>query len=244
MNDYQLRPDRDLTILIPARAGSKRVPGKNTRLLGGKPLIQWTIDVAKAANVPEIIVSTDDPVVEQLALAEFARDKRMGVHRRKPEHATDEATDFSWVYDLRERIETHYFAILRPTSPFRTASTIRRAFALLVGSKAHSVRAVQRVTHPHPAKMWTKDGRYMQPVLRGSHPDGTPYHSSPTQSLPEVYQQNASLEMAQTWVIEATKTISGYHIAPFFTEGHEGFDINEESDLIEAERIASALAPP
>jgi CMP-N,N'-diacetyllegionaminic acid synthase len=229
-----LLPSRDLTILIPARAGSKRVPGKNTRLLGGKPLIEWTIEPAKAADAARIIVSTDDKSIWPIA-----RYHEVDLHIRKPEHATDEATDFAWVYDLRQMIETPYFCILRPTSPFRTASTIRRAFAMLVGSGAHSVRAVERVIHPHPAKMWQLEAgsKFMQPVIRGVHPDGTPYHSSPTQSLPEVYTQNASLEMAQTWVIEGTKTISGYHIAPFLTEPREGFDINTEDDFDQASAL-------
>ena len=237
--DYQLRPDRDLTVVIPARAGSKRCVDKNVRLLGGKPLISWTMDAARAANVREIIVSSNHDVIMRMALC---YGENVLLHLRRQEHATDDASDFSWVYDLRQMIRTDYFCILRPTSPFRTASTIRRAFAQLVGSRAHSVRAIERVTYPHPAKMWTLEPgtKLMQPVLRGSHPDGTYYHSSPTQSLPPVYMQNASLEMAQTWVIEGTKTISGYHIAPFLTEGLEGFDINTEEDFAEAERIVAA----
>ena len=207
--DYQLHPERDLTVLIPARGGSKRCPGKNTRMLGGKPLIEWTIDAAKAAHVARIIVSSDDPAVWPIA-----RYHEVELHLRKPEHATDDAPDFAWVYDLRQLIETPYFALLRPTSPFRTASTIRRAFAALVGSKAHSVRAVARVTHPHPAKMWQLEAgtRYMQPVMRGCHPDGTPYHSSPTQSLPVVYEQTSSLEMTWASNITTLGTIHGHTV--------------------------------
>lgn len=234
--DYQLRPDRDLTVLIPARAGSKRVPGKNTRELGGKPLIQWTIDAAKAANVASIVVSTDDPVAARMAHEDF--ETLIAVHQRKPEHATDDATDFSWIYDLRVMIQTRYFAILRPTSPFRTASTIRRAFAQLVGSGAHSVRAVERVYHPHPGKMWVLEegSKLMKPLIHGSI-DGTPWHSCPTQALPPVYKQTSSLEMAQTWVIEGTKTISGYTIAPLLVDGEEGFSIDTEDDWAAAEAM-------
>lgn len=237
MSDYELHPERDLTVLIPARAGSKRCPGKNTRVLSGKPLIQWTIETAKAANASEIIVSTDSDWVGGLAAGMCGR-----LHWRKPEHATDTATDFSWVYDLRRMIETPYFCILRPTSPFRTASTIRRAFAALVGSKAHSIRAVERVTHPHPAKMWEMipGSKFMRPIMVGCKEDGTPLHSSPTQTLPPVYKQTSSLEMAQTWVIEGTKTISGYTIAPFLVDGLEAFSIDTEDDWREAERIANA----
>jgi CMP-N,N'-diacetyllegionaminic acid synthase len=232
--DYQLRPDRDLTILIPARAGSKRVPGKNTRLLGGKPLYQWTLGAAIDANVAKIIVSTDDFLWLPCGVGYTIQQ-----HHRKEEHATDTATDFSWVYDCLPLIQTEYFCILRPTSPFRTASTIRRAYAALVGSRAHSVRAVERVHHPHPAKMWefVPGSKLMRPIMVGSHPDGTYWHSSPTQSLPPVYKQNSSIEIAQTWVIEGTKTISGYHIAPFLTEPLEGFSIDTENDWREAERL-------
>ena len=236
--DYQLRPDRDLTILIPARAGSKRCPGKNTRMLGGKPLIQWAIEAAQAAKPDRLIVSTNDPVA-----AEISKGLGCLVYHRLPEHATDDAPDYSWVSEMRYCIDTPYFAICRPTSPFRTASTIRRGLAALLGSRADSIRAVSRVTSPHPAKMWRIERGLLRPVLGGCHPDGTPYHSSPTQSLPEVYQQNASLEMACTSVIEATKTISGYRIAPFLTDDLESFDINTETDFADAERlVATALA--
>lgn len=236
--DYQLRPDRDLTILIPARAGSKRVPGKNTRLLGGKPLIQWTIETAKAANVKQIVVSSDDADTLDMAFKAGC-----AMHERKPEDATDNAPDFPWVKESLWFIpacsHTPYFCILRPTSPFRTASTIRRAFAQLVASRAHSVRAVERVTSPHPAKMWEfiPGSKLMRPLMHGSLEDRTPWHSCPTQILPPVYKQTSSLEMAQTWVIEGTKTISGYHIAPFLCDSLEGFSIDTEDDWLEAERL-------
>jgi len=229
-----LRPDRDLTILIPARAGSKRIPGKNTKLLGGKPLIQWTIDAAKAANVARIIVSTDDDHA-----AHLAHEAGCELHPRKAAHATDTAPDFMWVSDIR--IATPYFAICRPTSPFRTAGTIRRGYATLLGSRAHSIRAVEPATE-HPGKMWMLDGRLMRPLMPEKHPDGTPFHSSPTQSLPPVYKQNASLEMGQTWIIGETQTISGTLVAPFLTDALEGFDLNTPEQWAVAERLALDLA--
>lgn len=235
MADYRLRPDRDLTILIPARAGSKRIPGKNTRSLGGKPLFLWSVDAARAANAAEVIVSTDDPVVR----AWLSYTYRFRMHDRKPEHATDTSPDIEWVNDVLPMVTTPYVAICRPTSPFRTASTIRRGYAALVASGADSIRAVTRVHHPHPAKMWTVGPHgLLEPVMAGTHPDGTPYHSSPTQSLPEVYAQNASLEIARVDAIKATGTISGYRIWPLLTDPIEGFDINTEDDWTTAQAMA------
>lgn len=239
---YQLRPDHDLTVLIPARAGSKRVPGKNVRLLGGKPLIQWTIDAAKAANVAKIIVSTDD--WDTLAIAVSCGLCRHDVAMRKPEHATAAAPDILWVLDVLPMVETPYVAICRPTSPFRTASTIRRGYAAFIHSGADSIRAVEKVLAPHPGKMWLVEGGRLRPIMDDYYVIDNelpvPWHSMPTQSLPAAYKQNASLEIAKVDVIRSTQTISGHRIAPFFTEALEGFDINTEEDFAEAEAIIAS----
>lgn len=233
-----LRPDRDLTILIPARAGSKRIPGKNTKLLGGKPLIKWTLDAAMSANAASVIVSTDDINVTVGVALQY---DSVLIHDRKRKHATDDAPDILWVLDVLPSVQTPYVAICRPTSPFRAAGTIRRGYASLLASGADSIRAVTRVTHPHPAKMWIECDGLMRPVMDGRHPDGTPWHSSPTQSLPEVYRQNASLEIARTDAIRQTRTISGYRIRPFLTDPLESFDINTPEDWAEAERLVQTL---
>lgn len=235
-----LRPDRDLTILVPARSGSKRIPGKNTKLLGGKPLIRWTLDAALSANAAGVIVSTDDDAAAVLAAQMGCR-----LHPRKAAHATDDAPDILWVRDVLHMVTTPYVAICRPTSPFRTASTIRRGYAALVASKADSIRAVTRVTYPHPAKMWRMmENGCMEPVMDGRHPDGTPWHSSPTQSLPEVYRQNASLEIARTDMIRVTGTISGPRVWPLLTDPLESFDLNTAEDWAEAEKLALEVFRP
>lgn len=233
MSPTDLNPSIDLTVLIPARAGSKRVPNKNFRALGGKPLIQWTLDAAIAANPASIIVSSD---------ADFGPLIGAEWHHRKPEHATDDAPDILWVKDVLPMVQTPIVAILRPTSPFRTASTIRRAYALLKGSGADSVRAVEPVKQ-HPGKMWRLDTgtKFMEPFHPACHLDGTPWHSSPTQTLPKVYVQNASLEMVWTRVIEQYGTISGQRVAPFLTDPLEGFDINTEADFARAEELAREI---
>jgi len=221
--------------LIPARAGSKRVPGKNTRLLGGVPLITWTIRAAQESGIFErIVVSSDDQVAWDAATACGVR-----INIRKPEHAADHAADILWVREeLSVSREWHSFAILRPTSPFRAADTIRRAYKQFTTSEVHSIRAVEPVRQ-HPGKMWWWGGvgTCLTPVCDAKRSDGTPWHSCPTQTLPTAYVQNASLEMAWTYVVQSFGTISGRKIAPFFTKDYEGFDINTEDDWREAERL-------
>ena len=84
--------------------------------------------------------------------------------------------------------------------------------------------------------MWVVDGDRMSPLLTGA-PPGEPWHSTPYQALPPVYVQNASLEIAWSRVVFEGRTIAGDVIAPFLTEGYEGFDINDRHDWIVAERL-------
>jgi len=221
--------------LIPARAGSKRIKNKNTKLLAGVPLIAYTIAAAQQSGVfAEILVCSDDG--DALAIG-----AKMGVLTRPRAESADDEPDIAWVRVVLHGIraqEHDSFAILRPTSPFRTAETIQRAKAQFdaLGDEFGSLRAVQSWTGPHPGKMWYLRGDFMEPVDRG-WTVGAPYHSSPTQLLPRVVRQNASLEMAYTAVITGSGTIAGHHISPFFTFGYEGLDINDPDDWTQAEKL-------
>jgi CMP-N,N'-diacetyllegionaminic acid synthase len=234
-----------MVALIPARAGSKRIPGKNTKLLAGHPLIAYTIAAARESEVfSEVWVSSDDALTLALASVHGA-----DTIRRSDECATDESPDVGWVKETLSGIGFSVFdsfAILRPTSPFRTAAAIRRAYDQFKRSEVHSIRAVQPVKE-HPGKMWQVENGCLTPLLTGDFPVtrgwdqgagfGHPWHSRPTQTLPSVYVQNASLEMAWTYVVKSFGTISGRKIAPFFTEGYEGYDINDPEDWATAERL-------
>jgi CMP-N,N'-diacetyllegionaminic acid synthase len=121
------------------------------------------------------------------------------------------------------------FSILRPTSPFRTADTIRRAWSEFQSeSGVDSLRAVERVTQ-HPGKMWVIRGRRMLPLLPLT-PTEQPWHSTQMAALPEVYVQNASLEIAWSQLIWEGANIAGTVVMPFLTSDLEGFDINDEAD--------------
>ena len=84
--------------------------------------------------------------------------------------------------------------------------------------------------------MWVVRGNRMYPLLPLG-PAELPWHSTPYQGLPEVYIQNASLEIAWTRVVFEGRTISGEVIMPFFTEGYEGFDVNHPYDWQLAEEL-------
>lgn len=221
-----------IVALIPARAGSKRIPGKNTKLLGGKPLIAWTIEAAKEAGIFDgIYVCSDDLSVPSCGATFLQR-----------EPAGDAQPDIEWVSKVLQIADVEAFAILRPTSPFRTANTIRRALKQFQEAPCSSIRAVEPVKQ-HPGKMWQWFGfqSAMTPYVEGYAGDGTPWHSMPTQSLQPVYIQNSSLEIAWAWCVHVFGTISGPKVAPFLTEGWEGFSIDYPDDWDRAERHAQEL---
>jgi CMP-N,N'-diacetyllegionaminic acid synthase len=233
--------------LIPARGGSKRVPGKNVRTLGGHPMIAYTIAAAVDSRIFDaIIVSTDSEEV-----AGIARQYGADVPFLRPAaFSTDTSPDIEWLEhtleELRARGRTwDCFSLLRPTSPFRTAETIRRAWTRFTAQQGvDSLRAVEKCAQ-HPGKMWIVRGDRMFPLLPfasarpGANGDQAdqPWHSTPYQALPPVYVQNASLEIAWTRVVRERRTIAGDVLVPFLTEGYEGFDINDAYDWMVAERL-------
>ena len=230
--------DPSIVALIPARAGSKRVPDKNIRPLAGHPLIAYTISSALQSQVfSAVIVSTDSQLYGDIA-GHYGAEVP---HLRPSELAGDLSPDIEWVeYTLRRLQENGRdytcFSILRPTSPFRLPETIKRAWqAFLAGEGADSLRAVEKCKQ-HPGKMWVVRGNRMVPLLPLT-PTEQPWHSSQYQSLPEVYVQNASLEIAWSRVVFESRTIAGNVLMPFFTKDYEGFDVNSAYDWNLAEHL-------
>jgi CMP-N,N'-diacetyllegionaminic acid synthase len=225
--------------LIPAREGSTRVPGKNVRPLAGHPLIAYSIAAAREAGVfGAVVVSTDSPQI-----AEVARHYGADVPALRPvELAGATSPDIDWVRHVLALVPGHdSFAILRPTSPFRGAATIRRAWArfLELGERVDSIRAVEPCRQ-HPGKMWVVHGDdLMAPLL--PQPEELPFHSRQYAALPPVYVQNSSLEIAWTRVAADDGTIAGRRVAPFFTDELEGFSIDYPDDFERAEAWADSL---
>jgi N-acylneuraminate cytidylyltransferase len=230
--------DDSIVALIPARAGSKRVPEKNIRSLAGHPLIAYTIAAAIDSGVfNDVIVSTDSE-----HYAKIAKHYGAQIPFLRPETlAGDQSPDIEWVaftlHRLQEAGRTYdCFSILRPTSPFRLPTTIQRAWQEFSSQKGiDSLRAVEKCTQ-HPGKMWVVRDKRMKPLLPQG-PDEQPWHSSQYSSLPEIHVQNASLEIARSRVVFEDRSIAGHVVMPFFTVGYEGFDVNNEYDWQLAEHM-------
>ena len=224
--------------LIPARSGSKRVPHKNVRPLAGHPVMAYTIAAALQSDVfSDVVVSTDSE-----RYADIARYYGAEIPFLRPaEFAGDFSPDIEFVEYTLKRLRDEgrsydCFSILRPTNPFRLPETIQRAWQeFLAEEGVDSLRAVEKC-HEHPGKMWIVRGKRMMPLLPLGPPE-QPWHSTQYPSLPEVYVQNASLEIAWTRVVFEGRTIAGNVLMPFFTQGYEGFDVNHPYDWQLAEEL-------
>ena len=222
-----------ILVVITARGGSKRLPGKNIRILGEKPLIIWSIDVAK--DIPEIcdiLVSTDDTAIASICTEAGA----LVPWLRPAELATDNANSVDVVLHALDWYETEKGAVdgillLQPTSPFRTKKTVLRGIGLFSKNEQQPVLGVSP-THAHP--MWTSklEGEYLVPFMQE--------HGLKTRSqdLPPAYIVNGSFYMITPTDLRSNRTFFGSTSIPLMVESKkESLDIDTELDWYIAESI-------
>jgi CMP-N,N'-diacetyllegionaminic acid synthase len=224
--------------LIPARAGSERVREKNVRSLAGHPLLAYAIATARRARVfDRVVCSTDSTKIADVA-TRYGADVPF---LRPASFATSTSPDIEWIAHALDQLDEHYdlFAIVRATNPFRGPDVLQRGLEqLLATPEADSIRAVELVKQ-HPGKMWVLEGKTMRPLLDQSHLD-TAWHAGQYQALPRIYVQNSALEIAWTRVVSQTGTREGRVVAPYLTNGYEGFNIDDEEDWERARRLLDA----
>jgi len=184
-----------LLALIPARGGSKGIPGKNIKQLAGKPLLGWTIDSAKQAScVDQIVVSTDDEEI-----ASVARELGAEVPFMRPSDlATDHAPAIDLVMHALEQLpDVDWVLLLQPTSPLRTAEDIESIVRLCIERGASSAVSVTEADK-HPYWMYECDERGRLQRVISDQPVITR-----RQDLPLAYALNGALYLAcREWFFE------------------------------------------
>ena len=234
----------DILALIPARGGSKSIPRKNIRNVGGKPLIVHSIEQALSSPlITRVIVSTDDPEIADIARSAGAEVPFM----RPPEFAGDASPDIDvfrhaleWLIE-NQGYEPEILVHLRPTMPLRRLETIDRAIRFFIEDPAaDSLRSVNLASQT-PFKMWLIDsGGYLNPVVRLSENE-EPYNV-PRQKLPLVYWQNGYIDIVRRKVILEAGSMTGQNILGFVIN-EPCIDIDYEHSLREVERILSGQIP-
>lgn len=241
--DSAQAPAMKLLGVIPARGGSKRLPGKNVRALAGRPLIDWTVRAARASGVlQDLVVSTDDP-----SIAAVAASCGVPVPRLRPaDLATDEASSVAvlahelraWESEHGQRLDGA--VLLQPTSPFRTAATIARAverFAV-AGGQQTVVGVSAAAAHPWWCLSVDTDG-----VASEWHPGGLRTRG---QDLPPVHQINGTVYVAPRALLVADPpALYTQRLLAVVVDAGEALDIDTEDDWAVAEALAARrLAMP
>jgi CMP-N,N'-diacetyllegionaminic acid synthase len=188
--------------VIPARGGSKSIPGKNIRPLRGKPLLAWSIDVARqVAEIDRVIVSTDDPQIAAVAEVNGAE-----VYARPGHLATDDALVIDALKDLLEKLRrdgetAEWIVLLEPTCPLRTVTDVLECFQLVSTGDYDSV-ATFKDADLNPHRAW----RLVDGVPEVFIPGAIPW--LPRQKLPKAFQLNGAVYVFRASLIaDETKSL-------------------------------------
>jgi CMP-N,N'-diacetyllegionaminic acid synthase len=214
----------DVLGLIPARGGSKGIPGKNLAAVAGRPLLEWTVEAALAAEeLTRVVVSTDDDAVAAAAAG-------VDVLRRPAELATDDAPMLGVVRHAIETLGPDVVVLLQPTSPLRRAAHIDAAVRLLLESGADSVVSVVPVPHRYRPEslMDVVDGRL---VARGA--------ARTRQEKGLVYARNGPAVLA----LRAERLgddLYGGDCRPYVMDERDSLDVDEQWELELADLLLRA----
>lgn len=219
--------------VIPARGGSKGVPGKNLRPLAGRPLLAYTADAARASRrLTRVVVSTDDPLVR-----DRARDMQLEVPFLRPKDlAADDTPMLPVLQHAVRKLEEQGFTadvvvLLQPTSPLRRGEHIDRAIDLLESTGADSVVTVVEVPHQfNPASVLSLEGVRLRPLIDGPL-------VARRQDKPRVFARNGPAVLAVRTAVLKGGSLYGGDCRPLLMTAEESIDIDEPGDLDYAEYI-------
>ena len=224
---------------LGARPREERPPART-----GHPLIAYAIATARQAGVfDRVICSTDERPRRPRSRAGTAPTSR-SCARRSTRPST--SPDIEWIADLLERLPERYdlFALVRATNPFRGPDAVPARARAAAGDAGGRLDPRGRARQAAPredvaARRARRCGR-----CSTSRTSTSAWHAGQYQALPEVYVQNSALEIAWTRVVTETGTREGRVVAPYLTEGLEGFNIDDEDDWERAEALARLAARP
>uniref|UniRef100_A0A6C0AY19 Cytidylyltransferase n=1 Tax=viral metagenome TaxID=1070528 RepID=A0A6C0AY19_9ZZZZ len=234
----------NILCIIPARSGSKSLPGKNIKKLNGKPLFVWSIEQAKLSKYKsqiKIFVSTDSK-----KYAEIAKENGVEVPFLRPkEISQDLSTDYQFLkhclYFLKiiDSYVPDIILLLRPTQPCRKIKDIDKCLDLFIQNrdKYDSLRTVVPF-EKSPYKMYTiNNDNNLIPLFKEVNGISEPYNQ-PRQILPQCYLHNGYIDIFNTKIIN-NGTISGEKIYPYIMSKNDTIDIDSNEDWIKAENSFS-----
>ena len=218
--------------IIPARGGSKGVPRKNIKLLGGKPLIAYTIDSAKESKyLADVVVSTEDEEI-----AAVSRENGAKVPFLRPAELARDATPTLPVlkhcleYFLAQGVQYEAVCILQATSPFRSRAMIDTCIDKFKQAKADTLISVKKVPdHYNPHWVFEEKGQDLFQISTGEK-SIIPRR----QQLPDTFYRDGMIYLVKSKLILEKNTLYGERISAFATDG-ENINIDTMEDWYLAE---------
>ncbi len=212
---------------IPARGGSKRLPGKNVKKLGGVPLIAWSIEgVCEMPEICDVLVSTDNEMIAKVAEQYGA----LVPWLRPPELATDESHVVDTALHALDWYEAKHGAcdgllLIQPTSPFRTRKTISDGIQVFRAYNKKTVIGVSKV-HVHPSwSMRIEDSGCLKPFM------GTHGLNCRSQDLTPAYVVNGSFYLIAPSILRSERSFFPQDMFPLIINSQrEALDIDTQWD--------------
>jgi CMP-N,N'-diacetyllegionaminic acid synthase len=218
--------------VVPARGGSKSIPRKNISPLGGKPLIAWSIEVARQVReIDRVIVSTEDAEIEAVGRRYSAE-----VYLRPQELATDQALVIDVLRDLISRLRAEgelldILLLLEPTCPFRSVDDVLGCAELVASGRCDSA-ATFTDAELNPHRAWKIDGHTPEVFIPGAVP------WLPRQQLPAAYQLNGAVYAVRTdGLLASPQSMLFGRAGALKMPRVRSIDINDPIDLIVAQSV-------
>lgn len=214
---------RRVLALIPARGGSKGLPGKNILLVAGRPLLAWSVEAARAAHcVDRVVLSSDDEAIMAAGLA-------CGCEvpfKRPATLATDTATTIDVVMHALDALPGfEVIVLLQPTSPLRTGADIDAACERLAASEAPACVSVSPAAqNPHWMYL-LGDNQTLVPVIEA------PTIATRRQDLPPIYALNGAIYVADTRWLRKTRTFITRDTVAYVMPVDRSIDIDTLADF-------------
>ncbi len=226
--------EKSYLALIPARGGSKRLPGKNILELAGKPLIAWTIEAAlQCPYVDDVIVSTDDHEIKEVsekygARVPFLRPEEISSDQASSVQVVRHALDFL----LSQSVVYDNIVLLQPTSPLRSGRHITEAIRLMHSREANAIISVRKSDH---SPLWSNtlpENLSMETFLPEE------LKQTRSQDLPQYYSLNGAIYICKTDVFNRENTLyPAEQVFAYVMDREDSIDIDEKMDLLLAATI-------
>lgn len=224
-------------VVIPARGGSKRLPGKNIKRLNGRPLINYTIDAARSVFEDAVIcVSTDDESIK-----EVAEQAKLEVPFMRPMELASDTADSRSVflhaynyYKQKRGYDASVIIVLQPTSPFRTDKHINEAMELYDNSIDMVVSAFETTSNPYFVLFEESSLGYLEKSKKGNF--------TRKQDVPKVWELNGAIYIINTKSLINQQVFNFEKVIKYEMKEEESIDIDTKLDWQLAELLMSSSA--